>query len=532
MTRPILWLLTAAFLMACGAEGTTPPPQEDTRIDIPEFPTEVDAWSPPETLPDTAKPDGGDDVGTDIPTDLGDGAQTNLGFMSPCEEDEQCLSGLCIPSSAGLVCTIGCASEDDCDEPGWSCRQVQIGANPDPVIVCVQMAARLCHPCNKDDDCEATYGDADNRCLPYGPLGSYCGYGCDEGSDCPPGYGCQEVTLSSGEALFQCVPQEGDCPCKSDILGEAAECFYQNEWGTCTGARVCSAEGWEPCTAKLPAAETCNGVDDDCDGSIDEFEDLGETECGQGPCRHTVKNCVDGVAQSCDPFEGADTERCNGVDDDCDGFTDEEWPQLGTPCDGPDSDACEKGYLSCDELGGDLVCADDKDNEVELCDGQDNDCDLDIDEVEDLGTTTCGLGICAHTVHNCVDGAPTTCDPTEGAEAEDDPDPAFLDANCDGQDGDLELAIFVDIQSGSDANDGTPDAPVATIAAGLQRAQLQGKPHVYVSKGIYGEQVVLQQGLKLFGKFDHETGWTRSHTNVTEIHGGTSSCDKSLAVLR
>ena len=32
-------------------------------------------------------------------------------------------------------------------------------------------------------------------------------------------------------------------------------------------------------------------------------------------------------------------ESCNGEDDDCDGETDEDWPELGTACDGPDADA-------------------------------------------------------------------------------------------------------------------------------------------------------------------------------------------------
>ena len=67
------------------------------------------------------------------------------------------------------------------------------------------------------------------------------------------------------------------------------------------------------------ALEICNGLDDDCEGGTD--EDLGTTTCGIGACERTVANCVDGEVRVCDP--GAPTpEVCNGLDDDCDGQTD------------------------------------------------------------------------------------------------------------------------------------------------------------------------------------------------------------------
>jgi len=64
---------------------------------------------------------------------------------------------------------------------------------------------------------------------------------------------------------------------------------------------------------------------------------------------------------------------------------------------------------------------------IEVCDLVDNDCDGTADE--DLGTTTCGLGQCEHTVDNCVDGIEQTCDPLEGA-ADEVCD--LADNDCDG----------------------------------------------------------------------------------------------------
>ncbi len=65
---------------------------------------------------------------------------------------------------------------------------------------------------------------------------------------------------------------------------------------------------------------TCDGEDNDCDGEVD--EGFGTTTCGKGPCLHTIDNCVDGVSQECDDFEGASDELCDGLDNDCDGDPD------------------------------------------------------------------------------------------------------------------------------------------------------------------------------------------------------------------
>jgi hypothetical protein len=73
-----------------------------------------------------------------------------------------------------------------------------------------------------------------------------------------------------------------------------------------------------PC---IPAAsgEICDGVDNDCDGAID--EDLAPVTCGELGCETTVR-CEGGVMPVCVPREPS-PEVCNLRDDDCDGAVDE-----------------------------------------------------------------------------------------------------------------------------------------------------------------------------------------------------------------
>ena len=100
--------------------------------------------------------------------------------------------------------------------------------------------------------------------------------------------------------------------------------------------------------------------------------------------------------------------------------------------------------------------------------------------------------------------------------AVDDPDPSFADSNCDGIDGNRDLAVFVSASAGSDANDGTWGHPVMSISRGLQLASGGGRNQVLVAEGTYGERINLKSGVGVYGGY-RPSDWSRSEANTRPV---------------
>ena len=174
------------------------------------------------------------------------------------------------------------------------------------------------------------------------------------------------------------------------------------------------------------AVESCDFVDEDCDGRVDETFDLtsdprncgvcgricpGGEVCSAGscvtPCSASPEVCGDGIDNNCDgrvnegcaPVCTPVAEVCDGRDQDCDGRIDEGITPIAC------STACSSGTRIC--VGGSFGTCSARAPSSETCNGLDDDCDGTVDE-----------GVCApacvptSSSRDICDGRDNDCDGT------------------------------------------------------------------------------------------------------------------------
>jgi hypothetical protein len=336
----------------------------------------------------------------------GDGVSNETAISyETCQSDKECISGICLQSLADGVCAPPCEA-DACPYPGWGCFDVRDETKSKSPL-CLPYKSVLCMPCETDSDCTSRDNAFSTMCIPLGTDGNFCGYPCVQKKDCPDGYTCPAFTLEDGSLVGQCQPTIGQCVCNEVGKRTAwtVACEHDNEWGICTGEERCPPTGAAICTALLPAVDECNGLDDDCDGTPDNGGSIGEP-CGKndkGICKLGSLACVDGE-EICDAAVWPEDEVCDGLDNDCNWQTDEDYPEYKEPC-GTDTGTCEEGQWSCEK--GTLKCLGGKGPVEETCDGKDNDCNGTKDD-EALGTgDLCGPdeGECSKGTMECLGGA-------------------------------------------------------------------------------------------------------------------------------
>jgi cysteine-rich repeat protein len=381
MRRGMYWVVCAVVLMGCSSTGGTDTGGADAQ----------DQWRMEEAVDESVStPEVVDlrttelaqadqwvfDVPPDVPyvgCDPGEGC-----FLDPCNDSSNCQSGWCVEHMGEGVCTQLCSEE--CP-PGWTCSPV--GSGPDLTFLCVSSVANLCKPCATTEGCKAP-GGAENVCVDYGEEGSFCGGVCTTSNDCPWGFSCLATVTVDGIDTLQCVADAGVCPCtgKSTELALSTPCEETNEFGTCEGKRYCGKEGLTVCDALVPSEETCNGIDDNCDGIVDQDTCDDSNACTEDTC-HAADGCQHEALDTGECFDG---NPCT-VADHCDAGE-----CIGTPALCNDNNPCTED--GCDESGGCIFT----ENTVKCDDG-------DVCTVGDV----CEAGVCAGYSVNCQCNAAEDC---------------------------------------------------------------------------------------------------------------------------
>ena len=176
--------------------------------------------------------------------------------------------------------------------------------------------------CQAAADCDAVKG---------GPAA--CGsWACNMGTCEASSPGCTDGDGDGYGAGANCACAGIDCnDADAQVQATDSTSCYTGPAGTLNvgachpGVTTCNAGVWSPCGGQVtPSGEACNTQDDDCNGMVDDA--LGVFSCGLGACTATVAACTNGVPGVCKPGAAAavNDAMCDGVDNDCDGPVDED----------------------------------------------------------------------------------------------------------------------------------------------------------------------------------------------------------------
>jgi hypothetical protein len=210
--------------------------------------------------------------------------------------------------------------------------------------------------------------------------------------------------------------------------------------GECKKGTEHCVNGAMQCVPAPVAPEVCDGLDNNCEGNTDEGNPGGGLQCMTGflgLCASGITNCqgMNGVVCTPNVTPGQLPEACNGLDDDCDGMSDEGIPQVGQMCTvGGQLGICQFGVYECPSMPPyQLTCDHPLPGTVpEACNNLDDDCDGAIDDgLNGLPCNTGLPGVCSTGTTQCIGGS-SICNPTVSPGSQTEICDA-KDNNCNGQ---------------------------------------------------------------------------------------------------